>query len=147
MFRRSQVVSQPLAINTAGATPAAEFYFPRAVRILRYFDVPNVAQAAHATITVTAVFTNAGTDGAGSTVLATLTNATGTANTTKIKSAAWVAHDALEINTEARPVSAVDTDNADEIAAGSVIKVVITGAGSTPTASVHHIGIEFIESD
>lgn len=146
MFERPNIQIVPIAINTGGAV-VAEFYFPRAARILRYFDVPTVAQAAHATITVKAVFVNAGTDGSGSTTLATLSNDTDDANSTILKSAAWVAHDALELSTEARPVSATATNVRDEIAAGTVIKCTITGAGTTPTASVHHPGIEYVESD
>ena len=64
-----------------------------------------VAQAAHATIVVTGVFTNAGAAGAGSTALATFTNDSDLADSTTQKSAAWVAHDALEIITNARPGS------------------------------------------
>lgn len=147
MFRTRKIRDASIAINTAG-TVTVEFYFPNAARILRYFDVPAVAQAAHATIVVTTEFINASTDGSGSTVLATLTNDTDLADSTVRKSSAWVAHDAKEINCESRPGSPTNAQNeADEIAAGTVIKVNITGAGSTPTAAVHCVGIEYVESD
>ena len=145
-FSRTQIQSHHIAINTGGAV-VTEFYFPRAARILRYFDVPSVAQAAHATIVVDAVFVNAGTDGSGSTTLATLTNDSDLADSTTRESGAWVAHDAKELVCEDRPGGTAATNVRDEIAAGSVIKVTVTGAGTTPTAANHIVGIEYVESD
>lgn len=147
-FSRNEIQSHLVTVDDNGAVGAvAEFYFPRGARIKRYFAVPTVAQAAHSTIVVEIVFTNAALDGSGSTTLATLTNDSDTADTTKIQSAAWVAHDALEINTEDRPGSPTAAENAaDLIAAGSVIKAVMTGAGTTPSAQQILIGVEYVES-
>jgi hypothetical protein len=144
-FSRPQIQTCFVQLNTAGAV-ISEFFFPRGARIKRYFAIPSVAQAAHSTITDEIVFVNAGTDGSGSTTLATLTNDSDTAATTKIKEGAWVAHDALEINTESRPVSAAATDVADLIAIGGVVKATLTGAGTTPTANWFTIGVEYVES-
>ena len=125
-FPRSQYMVASIVIPTSGATLPLEFYFPRAARILRYAVTPAVAQAAHATIVVGGVFTNK----------------------SATKSAAWVAHDALEIITNNRPGSPTSAQNSfDEIAAGSVINYIATAAGTTPTASHHTVLIEFVESD
>lgn len=145
-FARAQIQSLNLVINTAGAT-IGEFYFPRGARIIRYFDTPAVAQAAHATIVVDATFVNAGTDGSGSATLAVLTNDTDLADSTTRKSSAWVAHDAKEINTESRPGTPTAAQNVrDVIAAGGVVKCTLTGAGVTPAAGNHTVGIEYVES-
>lgn len=147
-FPRSQYMVGTTPVLTSGAGMAIDFYFPRAARILRYAVVPAVAQAAHASVVVTGEFTNAGTGGAGSTVLATFTNDSDLADSIVRKSGAWVAHDALEIITNNRPASPTNDENSwDEIAAGSVIKYIPTSAGSTPTASQHTALIEFVESD
>lgn len=147
MYERYKVQTGQFALNTGGAVITG-FYLPKAARITRYFAVPTLAaQAAHATIVVDVVFTDRGTAGAGSTVLATLTNDSDLANSTTRRSAAWVRYDALEINTEDRPVSAAATNNADEIAAGTFIDATLTGAGTTPTANNFIIGIEYRESD
>lgn len=147
MFARPQIQILGGAIDTAGSV-VYEFYLPRKSRILRYFDVPTVAQAAHATIVVSATFVNAGTDGSGSTTLAVLTNDSDLADSTTRESGAWVAHDVKELRTEDRPGSPTWAENeADEIAAGSVIKCTVTGAGTTPTAASHFVGIEYVESD
>lgn len=147
MYERPRVQQGQFALNTAG-TVITGFYFPKASRIKRYFAIPTLAdQAAHATIVDTVTFTNRGADGAGTTVLAILTNDSDLANSTTRKSAAWVRYDALEINTEARPVSADATNVADEIAAGSFISVDLLGAGTTPTANNFIMGVEYVESD
>lgn len=147
MIPRPQIQAHHIAINTGGAV-VTEFYFPRAARILRYFAVPSAAQAAHATIIVEDVFVNAGTDGSGTTELCELTNDSDVSDDTTHESSAWVAHDAKELRTEDRPGSPTFDENvADEIAAGSVIKCTVTGAGTTPTASNHIVGIEYVESD
>jgi hypothetical protein len=132
-------------LNTGGSV-ISEFYFPRGAAIIRYFAVPSVAQAAHSTIVDDVAFVNASTDGSGSTALATLTNDSDLANSATRKSAAWVAHDAMEVNCESRPVSATATDVRDVIAAGGVVKATLTGAGTTPTANWFTIGIEYVES-
>jgi hypothetical protein len=146
MFPRAQIQTNFVQLNTGGAV-ISEFYFPRGARILRYFAVPSVVQAAHATIVDDVVFVNAGTDGSGSTTLATLTNDSDIASTIIIKEGAWVAHDALEIDCENRPASPTNAQNvADLIAVGGVVKATLTGAGSTPTANWFTIGIEYTES-
>lgn len=149
MFNTSKVQTAMRTINTGGAANPVVFFLPQASRIKRYFAIPQLAaQAAHATITVEVVFTNKSTDGSGSTTLATLTNDTDTADGIATKSAAWVRYDAMEVNTENRPGSPTNAQNeADEIAAGSVIAAVITGAGTTPTANEFIVGIEYVESD
>lgn len=147
MYERYKVQTGQFALNTAG-TVITGFYLPKAARITRYFAIPTLAaQAAHSTIAVTVTFTDRGVAGAGSTVLAILTNDSDLADSVTRKSAAWVQYDALEINTEARPVSAAATNNADEIAAGSFISADLLGAGTTPTANNFIIGIEYRESD
>jgi len=145
-FSRTQQMQATIAINTAG-TNTVDFSFPRAARIKRYFSVPSVAQAAHATIVVTATFTNKGTDGLGTTELAVLTNDSDLADTITRESGAWVADDEKAIDTEARPGSPMNAQNvADAIAAGSVVQVALLGAGVTPIAGFHTVGIEYVES-
>jgi len=147
MFGRSQYKEASFALNAAGTVPA-NFYFAKAARIKRYYAVPNVAQAAHATIVDTVTFTNKGTAGAGSTVLAVLTNDSDLADSTTRVSSAWSANVVKELNTEDRPGAfANTTDVADEIAAGAVVLVELLGAGTTPTANFFTVGIEFWESD
>lgn len=144
MFSNTPLIRDAtLALNTAG-TVSHEFYFPRAARIKRYFAVPQAAQAAHATIVDTVTFTDKGVSGAGSTVLATLTNDSDLADSTTRESGAWAAAVVKQVNTEDRPTGGTAaTNEADAIAAGSVIEVAVTGAGSTPSANWFTVGIEF----
>lgn len=137
-----QIRDATLALNTGG-TVYHEFYFPRAARIKRYFATPQANQAAHASIVDTVTFTNKGTDGSGSAVLATLTNDSDLADSTTRESGAWAAATVKQINTEDRPGGDEETNEADAIAAGSVIEVAVTGAGTTPTANWFTVGIEF----
>jgi hypothetical protein len=146
MFVNPKIQSTTLTLNTAG-TVTAEFYFPNGARIVRYFAVPAVAQAAHASVVDTVTFTDRGTGGAGSTDLAILTNDSDLADSTTRKSAAWVAHDALEINAENRPGGADATNVADEIAVGGVVSVALLGAGATPTANFFTVGVQYRASD
>lgn len=147
MLAYSQYRDAAMPINTGG-TVTHEFYFPKAARIKKYFVVPAVAQAAHATIVVSATFINKGTDGSGSTTLALFTNDSDDENDLTTVVGAWVAHDAAVLNCEDRPGAFDnDTDVADEIAAGTVIAVAVTGAGTTPTANQLTVGVEFVESD
>lgn len=147
MWHPTQVRDSTLAINTGG-TVYHNFYFPKAVRIKRYFATPQAAQAAHSTIVVSVTFINKGTAGAGSTTLALLTNDSDDSDDTTTEVGAWAAYDAKEINTEDRPGSPTNAENsADEIAAGSVVTVEVTGAGSTPSANWFTVGVEFVESD
>lgn len=147
MFARTQIRDATVQALAASGSSVLEFYFPRAVRIKRYFAVPSVAEAAHATQALTVTFVNASTDGAGSTTLALLTNDTDDADAVTVESGAWVAHDAKELNTENRPGSPTNAQNeADEIAAGTVIKVTVAKAAGTTTGNVL-VGIEYIDSD
>ena len=136
MLERSKQMVVSAALNTAGTVPF-NFYFPKASRIKRYWAVPNAAQAAHATIVDTVTFTNKGTDGSGSTVLCVLTNDSDLADSTTRESGAWAANVVKELNTE----------DADEIAAGSVVQAALLGAGTAPDANFFTIGIEYVESD
>jgi len=145
-FSRTKVQSLLVSALAASGSSVIEFYFPRDARIVRYFAVPSVAEAAHATQVLDCTFVNAGTGGAGSTTLAVLTNDSDLADSTTRKSSAWVAHDAKEILTSARPVSAEATNVFDEIAAGSVVKCTVAKAASTATGNVI-VGIEYIDSD
>ena len=147
MLERSKYREATIAINTGG-TVTLEFYFPKAARVKKYFVTPAVAQAAHATIVVSATFINKGTDGSGSTTLALFTNDSDDADDDTTICAAWVAHDALVLDCEDRPGAFDnDADVADEIPAGTVIAVAITGAGTTPTANQLTAGMEIVESD
>lgn len=134
-----------IALNASGDI-IHEFSFPRGARILRYFAIPSVAQAAHSTVVDSIVFVNAGTDGSGTTELATLTNDSDLADSTVRESGAWVAHDVKELITNDRPGGTATTNVWDVIAAGGVIKATLTGAGSTPTANWFTIGVEYVES-
>lgn len=146
-FSRAELVQATAQAIAASGSSILEFYFPRAVRIKRYFATPSVAEAAHATQVLDCTFVNAGTDGSGSTTLAVLTNDSDLADSTTRKSSAWVAHDAKEVNTEDRPGSPGNTDNvADEIAAGTVIKCTVAKAAGTTTGNVF-VGIEYVISD
>lgn len=147
MLERSKQMVVSAALNAAGTVPF-NFYFPKAARIKRYWAVPNVDQAAHASVVDTVTFTNKGTDGSGSTVLCVLTNDSDLADSTTRKSSAWSANVVKELNTEDRPGAFSNTtDVADEIAAGSVVQAALLGAGTTPTANFFTIGIEYVESD
>lgn len=137
------VVAQAIA---ASASSVVEFYFPRPVRIKRYWAVPSVAEAAHATQVLDCTFVNGGTGGGGSTGLAVLTNDTDLADSTTRKSSAWVANDAKEILTEARPGSPTALQNtADSIAAGEVVKCTVAKAAGTATGNVI-VGIDYVYS-
>ena len=146
MFVNAQIQSTTLTLDVAGTVTAA-FYLPRGARITRYFAVPAVDQAAHSTVVDTVTFTDEGTDGSGSTVLAILTNDSDLADSTTRESGAWTAFDAKEVNTEDRPGGADATNVADEIAPGGVVSVALLGAGSTPTANFFTVGIEYRTSD
>lgn len=145
-FSRTKVQTLMAAALAASGSSILEFYFPRDARIVRYFAVPSVAEAAHATQVLDCTFVNAGTAGAGSTTLAVLTNDSDLADSTTRKSSAWSAHDAKEILCSARPVSAEATNVYDEIAAGSVVKCTVAKAAGTQTGNVI-VGIEYIDSD
>jgi hypothetical protein len=142
-YARSQVATA--AALAASGSSIVEFYFPTPVRVKRYWAVPSVAEAAHATQVLDVTFVDAGTAGAGSTTLAVLTNDTDLADSTTRESGAWAAHDAKEVNTEARPVSAYATDVADYLAAGTVVKVTVAKAAGTATGNVL-VGIDYVPS-
>lgn len=137
-----------VASFAASASALAYFYFPRPARILRYFAVPGVAEAAHATQVLDATFVSKGTDGAGSTTLAVLTNDSDLADSATRESGAWVAFDVKELLTEARP--SLDADDPlnvrDEIAANTVILCTLAKAAGTTTGAAM-CGIEFVWSD
>ncbi len=145
-FSRTKTMEKAADALAASGAYTTGFYFPRDVRITRYYAVPEVAEAAHATQVLSVVFTNEGTDGSGNTVLATLTNDSDLADSTTRKSSAWAAWDAKEINCGARPVSAEATNVFDEIAAGSVVSCEIAKGAGTATGAVI-AGIEYIDSD
>lgn len=147
MFNNHQVLQAQFALNTGGSVISA-FYLPRAARVTRYFAIPTLAdQAAHSTIVVDATFVDEGVDGSGSTTMAVLTNDSDLADSTTRESGAWTRYDAKELNTEDRPGGTDATNVADEYAAGSVISVTLTGAGTTPTANNFILGIEYRTSD
>ena len=138
--------TQTVQALAASTSSILEFYFARAARIKRYWAVPSVAEAAHATQVLDVTFVNAGTAGAGSTTLAVLTNDSDLADSITRKSSAWVAHDAKEIDTEARPGSPTNAENvADAIAAGEVVKATVAKAAGTTTGNVL-VGIEYVWS-
>lgn len=147
MFMNPGVIQTKLTLNTGG-TVTADFSLPFAARVISYFAVPILAdQAAHATIVDTVTFTNKGTDGDGSSVVAILTNDSDLAASTTRNSGAWASGTLKEVNCEARPSSADATNVADEYAANSVIHVDLLGAGTTPTANEFIIGIKYRVSD
>jgi hypothetical protein len=146
-FSRSKIVTQVAQAIAASGSSVLEFYFPKAVRIRRYFGISSVAEAAHSTQASDLTFVNAGTDGSGTTELAILTNDSDLADSTVRESGAWVAHDAKEVDCEARPGSPTNAQNVqDEIAAGTVIKVTHAKASGTTTGNMI-AGIEYVESD
>lgn len=147
MYERPKSKEIQLTLNTGG-TVTGFFVLPRASRIKRYYAAPLSAdQAAHASIADTVTFTNKGPAWAAGSVVAILTNESDQANAVTRKSAAWTRGVAMILDTEARPVSAEATNVADEIAAGSIIQVDLLGAGTTPTANIFIIGIEYVDSD
>jgi hypothetical protein len=130
----------------AAASGVANIYFPRAFRVIRYYGVANVAEAAHATQVLDITFVNKGVGGAGATTLAVLTNDTDLADSITRKSSAWVANVAKEILTQARPGTPTNAQNVwDSIAAGEVIQVTAAKAAGTATGYVT-AGIEGVES-
>ena len=147
MFTTRHIQTGQFALNTGGSVITA-FSLPQAARVTRYFAIPTLAdQAAHSTIVVSVTFVDEGTDGSGSTTLATLTNDSDLADSTTRESGAWTTFDAKELNTEDRPSGADATNVADEFPAGTVISATLTGAGTTPTANNFIIGIEYRISD
>lgn len=132
-------------VQGIAATGAAQvnFYLPHGARIVRYFAVPSVAEAAHSTQVLSVTFTNKGTDGSGSTALAVLTNDSDLADSTTRESGAWVADDVKELVTNNRPGSPTNAQNVhDDIAAGSVIEAAVAKAAGTQTGDVT-VGIEY----
>jgi len=146
MFVNAQTQTLFMTLNVAG-TVTGSFYFPGGARIMEYFAVPSVDQAAHASIVDTVTFTDEGTDGSGSTVLAILTNDSDLADSTTRESGAWTAFDAKSLETEDRPGGADATNVADEIAPGGVVSVALLGAGTTPTANFFTVGVRYRVSD
>lgn len=120
-------------------------YFKRAARIKNYWAVPSVAEASHATQALTVTFTNKGGAGAGSTVLATLTNDTDLADTTTREQGAWAAHVVKQLDAENRPGGTALTNNADSVAAGDVVQITIAKAAGTATGDVT-AGMDYVES-
>jgi len=127
-----QVTAKALA---AGATSLDLIFFPKAARIEQYWAAGFVAEAAHASQAVTVTFTNRGTDGLGSTVLATITNDTDLPNTATRKNGAYVAKVFQKLLTGARPDGS--GGSYDAIAAGSSIEVSIGKAAGTATGDVY----------
>lgn len=145
MFGLTQMVIQQAEALAASTSSVLEFYFPKAVRVKRYFAIPSAAEAADATKVLSVTFTDAGTDGAGTTDLAVLTNDTDLADNTTRESGAWAAHVAKELATENRPGGSAATNEADALDAGTVVKVTVAKAASTAAGNVA-VGIEYIES-
>ena len=144
--QRSTFREQHVPSFAASASAICRFYFPRATRVKRYYAVPEVAEAAHATQVLAVTFVNKGTAGAGSTTLAVLTNDSDLADSTTRQSGAWVANDALELDTENRPGSPTHLENtADSIAAGEVVEATAAKAAGTATGSLT-VGMEVVES-
>lgn len=147
MFPRYQTMTAYVPSVAASGSASVPFRFARKVRIKRYWIVPTVANAASASVTVVATFTDKGSDSSGSTLLATLTNDTDSSDSITLKEGAWAANVAKEIDTENRPGSPTHAQNSmDEIAAGDVILVAIAAAASVVT-SAYQVGIEYVESD
>lgn len=137
------VVAQALA---ASASSVIEFAFSGPVRIIRYWAVPSVAEAAHATQVLDCTFVNAGVSGGGSAALAVLTNDSDLADSITRKSSAWVAHDVKELLTGARPGSPTYAQNAyDAIADGEVVKCTVAKAAGTATGNVI-VGVDYVPS-
>ena len=146
-FSRKQIQRGDTPSVAAGANGSSFLFFPRAVRIRRYFAVPGVAEASDAAKEAKVEFINRGTNGAGATVLATLTNLTGAVAGLTLAKAAWVAGQGNALDTEARPGTPTQAQNStDAIAAGSVIEVKLTKAALTATGAMVG-GVEFVESD
>lgn len=136
-FSRWQVMQADIASTAASNNASTYFYFPRAFRITKYAAVPSAAEALHATQESKVEFIYKGLDGATTTVLCTLTNSSAaTAGITLVK-AAWVAHDALQLDAEARTATATAAQNVtDAIPAGGVVQVKNTKAAGTTTSAL-----------
>lgn len=148
MATRDTLYKEMNAVDLAASSQAdMQFYFPHPARIVRYYVVPSEDQAAHATATIGAVFTNKGTDGTGTTTLATITNDSDDSNSTTLISAAYSANVAAELKTEDRPGSPSNDDNEhDEVAAGSVVECVLAAGSGTTTMDLT-VGIEYMRGD
>lgn len=145
---KTMIMSQMAQAIAASASSVMEFYFPRAARVQRYFGVSSVAEAAHTTQASDLTFVNAGTDGAGSATLCTLTNDSDLASSSvRVGNSAWVAHDAKELITIARPglLSTDPLNVMDAILAGQVVKCTHAKAAGTTTGNMI-AGIEFVWS-
>jgi len=129
-------------IAAAGGAEA-NFYFPHGARIVRYFAIPSVAEAAHGSQVLSVVFTDKGDAGSGSAVLATLTNDSGDSDDIDLESGAWAANVVKEIVANDRPGTPTNAQNEfDDIAGGSVIEVAVAKAAGTSTGDVT-VGIEY----
>lgn len=141
-------LSQSLTAQAIAASGSSvlDFSFPYPVRIVRYWAIASVAEAAHATQVLDCTFVNAGTTGGGSTALAVLTNDSDLADSTTRKSSAWVAGDVKELLTGARPGSPTYAQNVyDAIADGEVVKCTVAKAASTATGNVI-VGVDYLPS-
>jgi hypothetical protein len=141
--RETEIMTMHVANLAASANDVLQFHFPWPARIVRYFAVPSVGEAAHSTQALDCTFVNEGTDGTGTATLAVLTNDSDLADTTTRESGAWVANVVKELKTEARPATPTNAQNShDEIAAGSTIACTVAKAAGTTTGDVT-VGIEF----
>ena len=121
----------------------ANFYLPHGARIVRYFAIPSVAEAAHATQALSVTFTDKGDAGAGSDTLAVLTNDSDLAASLTRVSSAWSANVVKELVTNDRPGTPTNAQNEhDDIAVGSVIEAAVAKAAGTATGDVT-VGIEY----
>ena len=147
-FERQKSAQVKMTLNTGGSVTDV-IHFPSAVRILSYSALPQTNdQAAHATIVDVVTFTKKSAAGAGSTVLAKLTNDTDDADALAVKSSAWTTLVAKKLNTLARPGSPTPAQNVmDEIGEGESLLITLTGAGTTPAANVFTVGVEYVLSD
>jgi hypothetical protein len=147
MIDRADIMIVPLGSIVAGATSLAHVSFPYAVRITRLFATPSIVEAVHATQTLEVSLTNKGVAGAGSTVIATLSNGTAAQSATR-KNAAWAAAVQNVFDFEARPTLAADAAGnvAEELVANSVLEVKAVKGAGTATGLVS-VGIEYKRSD
>lgn len=142
---RSQPQSS-IVLAASGTSLLFYWYFPTAHRIVRYWAIPSAAEAAHATQELSFIFATVAADGTVGATVATLTNNSGTANTTKILSSAWVANAAKVIDCGNRPGSPTNVQNAwDTQAAGTSLKCTMAKAAGT-TSGMATVGIDTIPS-
>lgn len=147
--RTTYVMQQTVKAIAATESAVLHFLFPRKHRVLKAWLISSVAQVAHATQVLDASFKNEGAAGAGTEIIALITNDSDDTSEPDpaVLTQAHVANVPSQIDFESRPGSPTWAQNeAKEVNAGDVIAVTVAAATGAATGDVT-VGMEVIESD